>query len=131
MVSCSLKENELSLSTLGNFNLVIGITIAVSASFIQSFGLTIQRKSHIINESIYPKELRRSACRRPLWHLGFDSYIISNIIGSTFSIGYLPVVILAPLGAVTLVFNAFFAKIFLGDVFTKRSDRKSTRLNSS
>ena len=121
MVSCSLKENELSLSTLGNFNLVIGITIAVSASFIQSFGLTIQRKSHIINESIYPKELRRSACRRPLWHLGFDSYIISNIIGSTFSIGYLPVVILAPLGAVTLVFNAFFAKIFLGDVFTKRS----------
>src|SRR5688572_11155038 len=115
MVGCSLidKVNE----GREHFNLVIGITIAVSTSFIQSFGLTLQRKSHIINENIYPKELRRSACRQPLWHLGFDTYIISNIIGSVFSIGYLPIVILAPLGAVTLIFNAFFAKILL--------DRKS------
>ena len=104
-----------------HFNLVIGITIAISTSFVQSLGLTVQRKSHVINENTYPKELRRSACRQPLWHLGFDTYIISNIIGSTFSIGYLPIVILAPLGAVTLVFNAFFAKILLGDVFTKRT----------
>ncbi|GBB92863.1 hypothetical protein RclHR1_02070006 [Rhizophagus clarus] len=104
-----------------HFNFAIGITIAVSTSFIQSLGLTIQRKSHVINENIYPKELRRSACRQPLWHLGFDTYIISNIIGSAFSIGYLPIIILAPLGAVNLVFNAFFAKILLGDVFTMKT----------
>ncbi|RIA84846.1 hypothetical protein C1645_728030 [Glomus cerebriforme] len=115
MMDCFGKDNT------PHFNFIIGITIAVSTSFIQSLGLTIQRKSHVINENIYPKELRRSACRRPLWHLGFDTYIISNIIGSAFSIGYLPVVILAPLGAVTLVFNAFFAKILLGDVFTKQT----------
>src|SRR5688572_16865989 len=96
---------------------IIGIIVAVSTSFVQSLGLTIQRKSHVLNENIYPKELRRSACRRPLWHLGFDTYILSNIVGSVFSIGYLPIIILAPLGAVTLIFNAFFAKILL--------DRKS------
>ncbi|CAH1758462.1 10564_t:CDS:2 [Entrophospora sp. SA101] len=101
-------------------NFVVAITIAVSTSFIQSLGLTIQRKSHVLNEST-SRELRRSACRRPLWHLGFDTYLISNIIGSVFSIGYLPIIILAPLGAVTLVFNAFFAKLLLGDVFTKKS----------
>src|SRR2546423_13750815 len=123
MVGCSLngKVNEGRESTPENFNLAIGITIAVSTSFIQSLGLTVQRKSHIINDNIYPKELRRSACRRPLWHLGFDTYIISNVTGSVFSIGTLPVIILAPLGAVTLIFNAFFAKLLLGDIFSRQT----------
>ncbi|GBC07519.1 hypothetical protein RclHR1_07500004 [Rhizophagus clarus] len=103
------------------FNFVIGIVIAISTSFIQSLGLTIQRKSHVLNENITPKELRRSACKRPLWHLGFDTYIISNIVGSVVSIGYLPIIILAPLGAITLVFNAIFAKLLLGDIFNKQT----------
>ncbi|KAF9968931.1 hypothetical protein BGZ73_009013 [Actinomortierella ambigua] len=102
-------------------NFLMGISIAVATSFIQSLGLTIQRKSHVMNEAIYPKELRRQACQRPLWHLGFHTYILSNVTGTIFSIGYLPVIILAPLGAVTLVFNALFAKLLLGDHFTKQS----------
>ncbi|RIA80623.1 magnesium transporter NIPA-domain-containing protein [Glomus cerebriforme] len=113
-------ENEKSDNT-PQFNPLVGIVIAVSTSFIQSLGLTIQRKSHVLNENIHPKELRRSACKRPLWHLGFDTYIISNIIGSIFSIGYLPIIILAPLGAVTLVFNAIFAKLLLGDIFNRQT----------
>ncbi|RIB02250.1 hypothetical protein C2G38_2228360 [Gigaspora rosea] len=119
MTDCS-TTNEATVEPK-QINLFIGITIAVSTSFIQSLGLTIQRKSHVLNENIYPKELRRSACRRPLWHLGFDTYLISNIIGSVFSIGYLPIIILAPLGAVTLIFNAFFAQLLLGDVFSRQS----------
>ncbi|KAF9376696.1 hypothetical protein CPB97_010659 [Podila verticillata] len=102
-------------------NFLFGISIAVATSFIQSLGLTIQRKSHIINEAIHPKELRRQACQRPLWHLGFHTYILSNLTGTIFSIGYLPVIILAPLGAVTLVFNALFARLLLGDVFSRQS----------
>ncbi|CAI2176327.1 12347_t:CDS:2 [Funneliformis geosporum] len=122
MVGCSLyNEGNVETDIVPQFNFIIGIVIAVSTSFVQSLGLTIQRKSHVLNENVHPKELRRSACKRPLWHLGFDTYIISNIIGSVFSIGYLPIVILAPLGAVTLVFNALFAKLLLGDVFTKQT----------
>ncbi|KAG0364991.1 hypothetical protein BGZ54_006958, partial [Gamsiella multidivaricata] len=102
-------------------NFVVGISIAVATSFIQSLGLTIQRKSHVLNEAIHPKELRRQACQRPLWHLGFHTYILSNLAGTIFSIGYLPVIILAPLGAVTLVFNAFFARLLLGDRFSRQS----------
>ncbi|ORZ14977.1 hypothetical protein BCR41DRAFT_306482 [Lobosporangium transversale] len=102
-------------------NFVLGISIAVATSFIQSLGLTIQRKSHVLNEAIHPKELRRQACRRPLWHLGFHTYILSNLTGTIFSIGYLPVIILAPLSAVTLVFNALFAKLLLDDVFSRQS----------
>lgn len=53
-----------------------------------------------------------------LWLLGFTIFISSNIIGSLVQIASLPVVILAPLGAVSLLWNALFAHIILGDVFS-------------
>jgi drug/metabolite transporter (DMT)-like permease len=74
-----------------------------------------------LNDTIYPIEHRKNAFRRPLWVAGFSSYLIANIIGSIFTIGYLPIVILAPIGAMGLVFNAIFAKLVLGDPFTRKS----------
>jgi drug/metabolite transporter (DMT)-like permease len=53
-----------------------------------------------------------------LWLLGFVIFISSNILGSFVQIASLPVVILAPLGAVSLLWNAFFARLLLGDVFS-------------
>ncbi|KAF9512633.1 hypothetical protein BS47DRAFT_1297464 [Hydnum rufescens UP504] len=46
-------------------------------------------------------------------------FFISNILGSVFQIASLPVVILAPLGAVSLLWNAFFARFLLGDEFSR------------
>ncbi len=54
-----------------------------------------------------------------LWLLGFGIFITSNILGSIFQIASLPVVILAPLGAVSLLWNALFARLILGDLFSK------------
>ena len=54
-----------------------------------------------------------------LWLLGFGIFITSNILGSVFQIASLPVVILAPLGAVSLLWNALFARLILGDIFSK------------
>lgn len=45
-------------------------------------------------------------------------FISSNLFGSIFQIASLPVVILAPLGAVSLLWNSFFARVILGDVFS-------------
>ncbi|KAJ7125584.1 hypothetical protein C8R43DRAFT_1111489 [Mycena crocata] len=98
-------------------HIALGISIGLLASFIQSLGLTIQRKSHVINESL-PEHQQRVEHRRPLWLLGFAIFISSNIIGSLVQIASLPVVILAPLGAVSLLWNAFFARLLLGDVFS-------------
>jgi drug/metabolite transporter (DMT)-like permease len=53
-----------------------------------------------------------------LWLLGFAIFISSNVLGSLVQIASLPVVILAPLGAVSLLWNAFFARFLLGDVFS-------------
>ncbi|KAG0193589.1 hypothetical protein DFQ28_004481 [Apophysomyces sp. BC1034] len=83
--------------------------------------MAYQRKSHILNDQIYPVELRKNAFKRPLWLTGFIAYLVANIVGSIFSIGYLPIVILAPIGAMGLVFNAVAARIVLGDPFSKQS----------
>jgi hypothetical protein len=93
------------------------LLVALVASMTQAFGISIQRKSHLLssNDTTIP------LYKRPLWISGFLIYTISNLIGSTCTIGYLPIVILAPVGAIGLVFNAIFAKWILGDPFTKRT----------
>jgi uncharacterized membrane protein len=95
----------------------LGIIVGLLASFVQSLGLTIQRKSHVLNQSL-PEHRQRVEHKRPLWLLGFAIFISSNVIGSFVQIASLPVVILAPLGAVSLLWNAFFARLLLGDVFS-------------
>jgi len=83
-------------------------------------GLTVQRKSHV-QEDLLPPALRRKPIRRPLWLLGFTIYITSNVFSTIFQLDALPIVILAPLGAVSLIFNALLARIILGDVFGRQS----------
>lgn len=83
-------------------------------------GLTIQRKSHIQNDAL-PLDQQRTPARRPLWLIGFGIYITSNIFATIFQLDTLPIVILAPLGAVSLIFNALLARLILGDRFGKRT----------
>lgn len=80
--------------------------------------MTIQRKSHVQDESL-PLAQRRRPIRRPLWLLGFGIYITSNIFSTIFQLDALPIVILAPLGAVSLIYNALLARVILGDTFGK------------
>ncbi|KIP11943.1 hypothetical protein PHLGIDRAFT_395773 [Phlebiopsis gigantea 11061_1 CR5-6] len=100
-----------------HISIPLGITVGLLASFVQSLGLTIQRKSHVQNQAL-PESEQKVEHRRPLWLLGFGIFISSNLFGSVFQIASLPVVILAPLGAVSLLWNAFFARLILGDVFS-------------
>jgi hypothetical protein len=48
----------------GHISIPLGIVIGLIASFIQSLGLTIQRKSHVINQSL-SKHQQRVEHRRP------------------------------------------------------------------
>lgn len=98
-------------------HIVLGICIGLIACCIQSLGLTIQRKSHVL-DAAQPPHNRRPEHRRPLWLLGVTVFVSSNLVGSVVQIASLPVVILAPLGAVSLLWNAFFAWFILGDVFS-------------
>lgn len=66
-----------------------------------------------------PLAQRRKSIRRPLWLLGFGIYITSNVFSTIFQLDALPIVILAPLGAVSLIYNALLARLILGDTFGK------------
>jgi hypothetical protein len=54
--------------------------------------LTIQRKSHLANEALPPNERLRD-WKRPLWLTGFGIFISSNLFGTVFQIGALPIVV--------------------------------------
>ncbi|KAJ3855953.1 hypothetical protein EV368DRAFT_79186 [Lentinula lateritia] len=102
---------------MDRISIPLGIFIGLLASFVQSLGLTVQRKSHVLNQRL-PEHEQRLEHRRPLWIFGLGIFISSNILGSLVQIASLPVVILAPLGAVSLLWNALFARLILGDVFS-------------
>jgi magnesium transporter len=97
--------------------ITLGVTSAIITSLIQSLGLTLQRKSHVTEES-KPPHLRRRPFRRGLWRLGLAIFLASNILGSTVQITMLPLVILAPLQASGLIFNAVLAALILHEGFT-------------
>ncbi|PRQ72641.1 hypothetical protein AAT19DRAFT_16565 [Rhodotorula toruloides] len=100
-----------------HISIAAGITVGLVSSFVQSLGLTVQRLSHLSNEKL-PADERRRDWQRPLWLAGFAVFIISNVFGTLFQLGALPIVVLGPLGAVSLLWNAFFARIILGDHFS-------------
>ena len=100
------------------FSVATAIALGLVASFIQSLGLTIQRKSHLLNESLAPAR-RKTEWKRPLWLIGFAIFLVANIGGTVFQIGALPIVMLAPLGAVSLLYNAVLARFLLNDLLSK------------
>ncbi|KAJ1959872.1 hypothetical protein IWQ62_004442, partial [Dispira parvispora] len=101
----------------------LGVTTSIVTSFTQSLGLTLQRKSHLDQGEpstlIVGNQPTVPYYRRPLWLLGFCLFLASSFGGSLVTISLLPVTILAPLGAVTLVSNALFAKWLLDDRFNR------------
>ncbi|CBQ73430.1 conserved hypothetical protein [Sporisorium reilianum SRZ2] len=100
------------------FSVATAIALGLIASFIQSLGLTIQRKSHLLNESLAPAR-RKTEWKRPLWLVGFAIFLVANIGGTVFQIGALPIVMLAPLGAVSMLYNAVLARFLLNDLLSK------------
>lgn len=96
------------------------LTIALLASMTQAFGISLQRRAHLVEQQL-GIDGRLPFYKRPLWLSGFLIYTLSNIVQSSCTIGYLPIVILAPVGAIGLVFNAVFAKLVLGDPFTLKT----------
>ncbi|GAA5904323.1 hypothetical protein JCM6882_003196 [Rhodosporidiobolus microsporus] len=100
-----------------HISIAAGVTVGLVASLVQSLGLTVQRLSHVANERLPPSDRKRD-WQRPLWLGGFAIFILSNVFGTLFQIGALPIVVLGPLGAVSLLWNALFARVILGDEFS-------------
>lgn len=102
-------------------SIAVGIVVGLLSTSIQSLGLTLQRKSHLLEDEQQQLELRRPPYRRRRWQLGMFMFIISNIVGSTIQITTLPLPVLSTLQAAGLVFNTIFATLLLHEPFTRYS----------
>ncbi|KAK9491333.1 magnesium transporter NIPA-domain-containing protein [Lipomyces doorenjongii] len=101
--------------------IAIGVVAGIASTALQSFGLTMQRKSHILEDSKPLGQIQRPPYKRKRWLIGMAIFLASNIFGSGFQITALPLVILAPLQASSLVFNSICATLFLSEPFTRLS----------
>ncbi|TGJ82832.1 hypothetical protein E0Z10_g5931 [Xylaria hypoxylon] len=98
--------------------LAIGIVVGLISTSVQSLGLTLQRKSHILEEEKRPHELQRPPYRRRRWQLGMGMFVVSNVLGSSIQISTLPLPVLSTLQAAGLVFNSICATLILDEPFT-------------
>lgn len=99
----------------------LGILVGLISTSVQSLGLTLQRKSHILEDEKGPHDVRRPPHRRRRWQLGMGMFIISNLLGSSVQISTLPLPVLSTLQASGLVFNSICASLILGEPFTRWS----------
>ncbi|ELR04787.1 hypothetical protein GMDG_07014 [Pseudogymnoascus destructans 20631-21] len=102
-------------------SIAIGILVGLISTSVQSLGLTLQRKSHILEDEKPPPSPRRPPHHRRRWQLGMGMFIISNLLGSTIQITTLPLPVLSTLQASGLVFNSIYATLILGEPFTRWS----------
>ncbi|KAL4940251.1 hypothetical protein BDV06DRAFT_197007 [Aspergillus oleicola] len=102
-------------------SVAIGVLVGLISTSLQAIGLTLQRKSHILEDEKHPYELRRPPYKRRRWQLGMLMFVVSNIVGSTIQITTLPLPVLSTLQASGLVFNTIFATLILGEAFTRYS----------
>ncbi|KAK4458470.1 hypothetical protein QBC42DRAFT_23424 [Cladorrhinum samala] len=102
-------------------SIALGIVVGLISTSVQSLGLTLQRKSHILEDEKGPYDARRPPYRRRRWQIGMGMFIISNVLGSSIQISILPLPVLSTLQASGLVFNSICATLILGEPFTRWS----------
>ncbi|PGH11381.1 hypothetical protein AJ79_04882 [Helicocarpus griseus UAMH5409] len=101
--------------------IAIGVFVGLISTSLQAIGLTLQRKSHMLEDEKRPYDLRRPPYKRRRWQVGMFMFVVSNIVGSTIQITTLPLPVLSTLQASGLVFNTIFATVILGEPFTRYS----------
>lgn len=115
---------------------ICGCVAAVISSAVQSLGITLQRKSHVIvyrdpvedlievrRESLLllEHEYSRHSYKRSMWIVGFLLFIVANVLGSVVQLTTLPLIILSPLQSIGLIFNSIFSCILLpGEYFSAK-----------
>ncbi|OAA61824.1 hypothetical protein SPI_04683 [Niveomyces insectorum RCEF 264] len=102
-------------------SIALGIAVGIVSTSVQSLGLTLQRKSHILEDEKAPHLVRRPPHRRRRWQLGMAMFVVANLVGSSIQISTLPLPVLSTLQASGLVFNSICATLILGEPFTRWS----------
>lgn len=90
---------------------LVGMSLAIGGNLLISGALNVQKAVHNRNERLGPEQ-RRPYTKMPLWWAGFLMTILGEL-GNFAAYGFAEASLVTPLGAVTVVSNAFFAAIVL------------------
>lgn len=101
--------------------MAVGIIVGLLSTCVQSVGLTLQRKSHMLEDEKEDHFTRRPPYRRRRWQIGMMLFLVANVVGSTIQIVALPLPLLSTLQASGLVFNSILASLLLKEPWTWRS----------
>ena len=96
---------------------VAGFTISLVFSILNSIGINLQKYSLTRNANA---TVKRTTCRQPLWVIGFTLVCLGSILDFV-AFGMAPQTLLAPLAALTLVWNMFIAPIFHKEKITRQN----------
>ena len=99
----------------------LGIIVGLISTCVQSVGLTLQRKSHMLEDEKEDFVPRRPPYRRRRWQIGMLLFLVANVIGSSIQITTLPLPLLSTLQASGLVFNSLLASLLLKEAWTRRT----------
>lgn len=96
---------------------VAGFTIALTFSILNSIGINLQKYS-LRHEAILTA--KRSSFRQPIWVLGFILICFGSLMDFV-AFGMAPQTLLAPLAALSLVWNLLIAPIFHDETITREN----------
>jgi len=106
--------NEIQTADLGtDFLVMVGVVMAAAASFITCLGLNLQKMSLCAPENVSKKPFAQ-----PKWVAGLTCVVVGSII-DFLSFGLAPQSLLAPLAALSLVWNLVMASYFHGEDYTR------------
>lgn len=90
---------------------LVGISLAVGGNLLVSIALNVTKYAHNVNQrAVSPKPY----VRLPLWWLGFAATLVGEL-GNFSAYGFAEASVIAPLGAVSVLANAFIAAFVLGE----------------
>lgn len=96
---------------------VAGFTIALVFSVLNSVGINLQKLSMTRNEHA---DVKKGTFKQPLWVLGFGLVCLGSLLDFV-AFGMAPQTLLAPLAALSLVWNMFIAPLFHNEKVTKQN----------
>nr|CCA15657.1 conserved hypothetical protein [Albugo laibachii Nc14]CCA16279.1 conserved hypothetical protein [Albugo laibachii Nc14] len=96
---------------------IAGFLIAFIFSIFNSIGINLQKLSMTRNEAA---KLKKKSFQQPLWLLGFSLVCVGSILDFV-AFGMAPQTLLAPLAALSLVWNMMIAPFFHDEKVTKQS----------
>eukprot|EP00315_Gephyrocapsa_oceanica_P041226 CAMPEP_0185480408 /NCGR_PEP_ID=MMETSP1366-20130426/6236_1 /TAXON_ID=38817 /ORGANISM="Gephyrocapsa oceanica, Strain RCC1303" /LENGTH=377 /DNA_ID=CAMNT_0028087955 /DNA_START=21 /DNA_END=1154 /DNA_ORIENTATION=+ len=90
---------------------LIGVCLALSGNLLVSVALNITKHAHNLNQRAATPQ---PYVKLPLWWTGFVSTIVGEL-GNFAAYGFADASVIAPLGAISVLSNAFIAALVLGE----------------